>query len=373
MRVFDYQPRTRIIFGPKSIERLGEAALMSGGTRVLVVSDPGIVTTGYTRRAVSILQSNGLEAFEFSALASNPTTSHVTTGLAAAREHQIDLIVGLGGGSSIDCAKGINFLLSNGGEMKDYWGVERASKSMLPLIAIPTTAGTGSEAQSFALITDEKTGQKMACGDLKATPTTAVLDPELTLTQPFEVTAFTGIDAICHSVEAWVTTKRNPISEVFARQAWLLLSSNFPLVIREPNNLEVRSSMLLGSYYAGMAIENSMLGAAHSCANPLTAHHGVTHGAAVGMMLPAVIRFNAQHVGSLYTQLNGSFCGAGELAKKVENWMDLAKLPTRLREYEISQKELPQLARDAAREWTIKFNPRAISVDELVGIYKNVY
>ena len=373
MQAFDYQPRTRVIFGAGSLERLGEAARSLGGTRALVVSDPGIAATGYTGRAVEGLEAAGLKAFGFTDVEKDPTTRHVDAGVAAAREHQIDLIVGLGGGSSMDCAKGINFLLTNGGKMADYWGVGKATKPMLPLIAVPTTAGTGSEAQSFALIANEETRQKMACGDPKAAPAVAILDPDLTLTQASEITAVTGIDAITHAVETWVTKKRSPVSELFSRQAWHLLSENFPLVLREPNNRAARAGMLLGSHYAGAAIENSMLGAAHSCANPLTAHHGVTHGAAVGLMLPAVIRFNAGEVGGLYAQLDGDLGGAEGLAQTIEDWMRQAELPTRLSEYDISQEALPLLAEEAARQWTASFNPRQVAARDLLGIYQRVY
>ena len=250
MQAFDYQPRTRVIFGAGSLERLGEAAHSLGGTRALVVSDPRIMATGYTGRAVEGLEAAGLKAFGFTDVEKDPTTRHVDAGVAAAREHQIDLIVGLGGGSSMDCAKGINFLVTNGGRMADYWGIGKATKPMLPLIAVPTTAGTGSEAQSFALIANEKTRQKMACGDPKAAPAAAILDPDLTLTQPPDITAVTGIDAITHAVETWVTKKRNPVSELFSCQAWHLLSENFPVVLREPNNRAARAGMLLGSHYA---------------------------------------------------------------------------------------------------------------------------
>ncbi len=373
MQAFDYQPRTRVIFGAGSLEDLGEAARSLGAARALVVSDPGIVATGYTGRAVELLEESGLKAFEFTEVEKDPTTRHVDAGLAAAQEHEIDLIVGLGGGSSIDCAKGINFLLTNGGEMADYRGIGKATKPMLPLIAVPTTAGTGSEVQSFALIADEKTRQKMACGDSKAAPAVAVLDPDLTLTQPPEVTAVTGIDAITHAVETWVTKKRNPVSELFSRQAWHLLSESLPVVLRDPDNRAARAGMLLGSHYAGAAIENSMLGAAHSCANPLTAHHDVTHGAAVGMMLPAVIRFNAREVGGLYTQLDGDAGGAEGLARTIEDLMRQAELPTRLSEYDILQEALPRLAEEASNQWTASFNPREVTARELLEIFQCVY
>src|SRR5690349_7218815 len=193
----------------------------------------------------------------------------------------------------MDTAKGCNFLLSNGGEMKDYWGVGKATRPMLPLIAIPTTAGTGSECQSAALIADEHTHQKMACLDPKAAARIAVLDPRLTVSQPPRVTACSGIDAIAHAVETAVTKARTPLSLVFSREAFRLTLAGLPRVLKSPGDLEARGWMLLGAAWAGTAIENSMLGAAHSAANPLTAHYGTPHGQAVGLMLPHVVRFNA--------------------------------------------------------------------------------
>ena len=281
----------------------------------------------------------------------------------------MDLLVGLGGGSSMDCAKGVNFLYTNGGVMADYWGVGKATRPMLPLIAIPTTAGTGSEAQSFALISDAKTHRKMACGDPKAAPAIAILDPDLTASQPPAVAALTAIDAVTHALETWVTNKRNPASEAFSREAWRLISRNLRRSLDDPSNGEARAGMLLGAHFAGAAIENSMLGAAHACANPLTMHYGVVHGAAVGAMMPAVIRFNAESVGWLYEELGG----AESLASAVEGWLAHAGLPTRLRDHGVDEARLPELAREAASQWTAQFNPREVGPAELEEIYRCAY
>jgi alcohol dehydrogenase len=373
MQPFDYQPRTRVVFGPGTFSQLGKIAHSLGGTRVLVVSDPGIVAAGYAARAIQLLEDEGLEAYLFDGVEENPTTRHVEAGLAAAKPRKVDLFVGLGGGSSMDCAKGVNLLLTNGGKMADYHGSGKASKPMLPLIAIPTTAGTGSEAQSFALIADEHTHQKMACGDRKATAAVAILDAELTLTQPVQVTADTGIDAISHALETWVTNRRNPISTLVSQAAWGLLSANFARVLADPKDLEARAGMQLGAFYAGSAIENSMLGAAHSCANPLTAHYDVVHGAAVGVMLPAVIRYNGPAVGTLYGDLAGTRDGAETLASQVESLLKQAELPTRLSEYKIPEGVLPDLAKEAAKQWTAQFNPRPVQENDLLEIYRCVY
>jgi alcohol dehydrogenase len=270
----------------------------------------------------------------------------------------------------MDTAKGTNFILTNGGEMKDYWGVDKAAKPMLPLIAVPTTAGTGSEAQSFALISDPNTHQKMACGDPKAAAAAAILDPELTLTQPAAVTAHTGIDAVSHALETWVTNRRNALSQMYSREAWRLLSGSFELVLKNPSDLEARAAMLLGANFAGSAIEASMLGAAHSCANPLTARRDVVHGSAVGLMLPAVIRFNAKTVGALYEELEPG--GAEAIASRVESMLELAGLPARLTEYNIAEADLPELAKEAGRQWTARFNPRPVDSADLLEIYRCV-
>ena len=215
LNAFDWQPRTRVVFGPDAIERVGEIARELGGKRALLVTDAGIVAAGHVGRAVGFISAAGLEVEVDDVVRENPTTLDVSRCVEFARRAQIDLIIGLGGGSSMDTAKACNFILTNGGEMKDYWGVGKATKPMLPLIAIPTTAGTGSECQSAALIADETTHQKMACLDPKAAARVAILDPLLTVSQPARVTAFTGVDALAHALETAVTRKRTALSAAF--------------------------------------------------------------------------------------------------------------------------------------------------------------
>src|SRR5216684_9173304 len=229
---FDYEPRTRLVFGVNSVERVGELARELGAKKVLLVTDPGIVAAGHAERVERLMRSARLKVALFGKARENPTTRDVDECLAAAKSAGIDTIVGLGGGSSMDTAKGCNFLLTNGGRMQDYRGVGKATKPMLPLIAIPTTAGTGSECQSAALIVDEHTHQKMACLDSKAAARIAILDPALTLSQPPRVTACAGIDAIAHSVETAVTRKRNPLSLMFSREAFRLTMAGFPRVLK---------------------------------------------------------------------------------------------------------------------------------------------
>ena len=369
MQSFDFQSSTRVVFGENTLDQLGDLTKALGGMRVLVVTDPGIVKAVIVERALDSLQAANLEAFVFDGVEENPTSRHVADGARFAKDQGgIDLLIGLGGGSAMDCAKGINFILTNGGRMEDYWGVDKATKPMLPSIGIPTTAGTGSEAQSFALIAQEGTHRKMACGDKKARFRTVILDPVLTATMPKGVTTATGIDAISHAVESYVCTRRNPISQMFAKEAWQLLEKSFEVVVSDPENIEARSRMLLGAHLAGAAIENSMLGAAHACANPLTARYNITHGVAVGLMLPRVINFNSQVVNTLYQELCPS-----PLNERVSELRTVAGLPERLRDFEIQREDLPQLAEAASKEWTGKFNPRQVSTVELLELYEVIY
>jgi alcohol dehydrogenase len=372
---FDWQARTRLVFGTGMLARVGELAAGLGARRVLLVTDRGIVAAGHAAQAQRFLEQAGLAVVIDEEVRENPTTGDVSRCVELAREGRVDLIVGLGGGSSMDTAKGCNFILTNGGEMKDYWGVGKATKPMLPMIAIPTTAGTGSECQSAALIADEETHQKMACLDPKVAPRVAILDPELTVSQPAGVTACTGMDALAHAVETAVTRKRTALSEIFSREAFRLCYHALPIVMAEPANLAARSRMQLGAAYAGLAIENSMLGAAHSAANPLTAHHGVAHGRAVGLVLPEVVRFNAVLATAREGYL-GLCASAGlpadveGLATGLEKILEVTGLAARLRDFGVTSAGIPELADEAGRQWTASFNPRGIGAEDFAAIYE---
>jgi alcohol dehydrogenase len=377
LRGFDFQPRTRVIFGEDSLERVGEVARDLGARHVLLVTDKGLAAAGHPSRAVGFVEAAGLRVTVMDDVHENPTTIDVDRGVAVAKAAGIDLIVGLGGGSSMDTAKGINFILTNGGHMKDYWGVGKATKPMLPLIAIPTTAGTGSECQSFALIADEKTHLKMACGDPKAAAKAAILDPLLTVSQPPRVTACTGIDTLVHSIETAVTKKRTPFSAIYSREAFRLCLGGLERVLRDPQDLEARGMMQLSAAFAGTAIENSMLGAAHAAANPLTARFGVVHGQAVGLMLPAVIAFNARdplaHERYLELSAAADLGPIDEFIAELEVLLDVAKMRENLSQYAIDRAQFPSLAQEAAKQWTAGFNPRLIAAEDFAQLYEEVF
>ncbi|MCA9083163.1 MAG: iron-containing alcohol dehydrogenase [Planctomycetaceae bacterium] len=383
---FDYQPATRVVFGAGCFRQLGALAEGLAGRSVLLVTDPGLREAGHSRTAENLLSEAGLSVAVFDEVSPNPTTDDVNRCVAFARDHSVDLIVGLGGGSSMDCAKGTNFLLTNGGRMEDYRGVGRAKQAMLPMIAVPTTSGTGSEAQSFAVIADPVTHMKMACGDRKAACRIAILDPELTVTMPRSVAAATGVDAMTHALESYVTKKRNPISQMFAAKAWELLSGSFLTALEQPRDLVARGNMLLGAHLAGAAIENSMLGATHAMANPLSAHFQMVHGIAVGVMMPHVIRWNAAEVPELYRNLavtsgwatakDSARDAAEALASGFTKILKSAEMPISisgaLRD-EAASGLIPTLAQEALQQWTGTFNPRTMDVAAFTEVYENAF
>lgn len=371
--LFKLQTRTRVVHGAGCSAGVGELARELGARRILLVTDAGIVAAGHAGKIETSLEAAGLSIAVFDRAKENPTTKCVDDCVTVAKAAGIDTIIGLGGGSSMDTAKGCNFILTNGGRMQDYWGVGKATRPMLPFIAIPTTAGTGSEMQSAALIADEITHQKMACLDSKCAAAVAILDPILTLSQPPRVTACTGIDAIAHAVESAVATRRSELSQKLSREAFSLCFQGLPLVLDEPENIAARAQMQQGAAYAGAAIENSMLGAAHAAANPLTAHFDVAHGHAVGLMLPHVVRFNAADAAthSIYAGLAGEArMTVEQMADNLGGLLQIAGLTARLSELGVERAALPMLAAEAAKQWTAGFNPRPVGEAEFVKLYQ---
>jgi alcohol dehydrogenase len=381
MRPFDFQLHTRLVFGAGALARLGTLARELNFRRTLLVADRGLVSSGHVAEASEVLTAAKIEVIPFHEFDVNPDTLMCERGRDFAAPLCVDSIIGLGGGSSLDCAKGINFLLTNGGKIQDYQGYGKAKLPLLPMLAIPTTAGTGSEAQTYALISDADSHVKMACGDDKAAFRVALLDPALTVSQPAAVTAAAGFDAIAHAVESYVTTRQSAVSDTFAREAWRLLEANYERVLERPHDLEARGAMQLGAHYAGVAIENSMLGATHACANPLTQHYGTTHGAAIALMLPHVVRWNSSLVASRYDELlqvsgrnNVGEADAGEtLAARLEELKAAGALDRDESAAGIGEDALELLATEAARQWTGAFNPRPLDQDAALALYRRAF
>ena len=364
MSSFEYVQRTRLVFGPGSIHSAGRYARELGFRRTLILADSGMGRAGHISTVLSALAGEGIESSPWSNFDANPDSRMVEHGRDFAAKLEVDSIIGLGGGSSMDCAKAINIVLTNGGEIQDYWGHGKVGRPMLPMIGIPATTGTGSEAQSYALISDAGTHVKMAIGDDKAAFAVAILDPKVALTQPFGVRAASGYDAISHAVETLVTTKRNAVSLCYSREAWRLMNGAFERLLADAADLSAVADMQMGAWFAGSAIEASMLGATHALANPLTAEFGIAHGEAIAVMLPHVVRWNSQpEYGELHADLPARL---GELARA-------ARLPGSLAELRVPMERLGALADAAAQQWTGRFNPRPFDGAAALELYRCAY
>lgn len=362
---FESRPSPRLLFGPGRLAELPDAVKSLGANRILLVTDPGILDAGHAQRAVELLEAAGLKVIIYGKAHINPSESDIEACRMFAEEVAPDLIIGFGGGSSMDTAKGCNFLLNNGGRMRDYKGYGHAGKPLLPFIAVPTTAGTGSECQSFAVVSRDGSHEKMACGDPSALARVSILDPELTVSQPRRVATLTALDALSHALETSVCTKRNPISQAYSKESFRLIASAIEDVLHGTADLETRGRMLLGAAMAGSAIENSMLGAAHALANPLTAHFDVAHGHAVSLMLPHVIHFNAELPEAEVTYREFS----DHLQQPITRWVSGLVRLAGLEAPDIDPDMLPQLAADASQQWTGNFNPRPLSEDDFLSLY----
>lgn len=370
-------PSPLVRSGPNSLADLGELARGFGFGRVLLSSDPGIVRSGIAARALECLLDAGVEAELFSDFDENPTESEVARGAEAARRLNADSLVGVGGGSSLDMAKGIGFLLAGGGRMEDYRGYDRCPAPLPPLLGVPTTAGTGSEAQSYALISRDRDHRKCACGAPSAMFRAVVLDPALLPSAPPEVIAATGFDALAHAVETAATSERSAESLALSHGAFRLLSAAFPKVVSGDADAATWTAMQRGAFLAGAAIERSMLGAAHACANPLTRRYRVAHGRALSITLPRVVRWNGVAAEDAYRSLlEAAGMGSGldpaaQLAARLEEWAAAAGLPGSTREEGIREPQFRELAEEAAEEWTGRFNPRPFDAAGALAVYRS--
>jgi alcohol dehydrogenase len=281
-----------------------------------------------------------------------------------------DVVVAVGGGSVLDTAKALNLLYAGGGVMEDYWGFGKARGELAPAIAVPATGGTGSEAQSYALIARSTDGRKMACGDRRARFRHVLLDPEVVATAPRRVAAAAGLDALSHALETWATLRRTPLSRLYSREAWRLLDGSLEAHLESPTEPRHAAAMLWGAHLAGAAIEQSMLGAAHAAANPLTARHGVLHGVAVALTLPTVLRLNAARDPDLYRPLEAA--GGEALASRIESLRRAAGLPGSLAEIGVPATAIPELARLACMEWTGSYNSRPMDERGYQALYEEI-
>lgn len=292
MRAFSYHIPTQIEFGNGAIARLPEFVKALGGSRVLVVGDPGVQRAGLIDRVQAILTGASIFNAVFADVESDPATRSVDEGTVHGKANGCDLVVGIGGGSALDTAKAIGLMLGNDGNIKDYVGIGKVPRAGAPVIAVPTTAGTGSELTIWSVLSDKVAKAKISVGSVLNCPAIALLDPELTLSLPPQITAATGMDALTHALESYVNTATQPISEAMSDQAMTLIARSLRKAVADGSDVEARGDMLLASTIAAMAFNSTRLGLVHAFAMPLGAKFGIPHGLVNAIMLPEVMRFN---------------------------------------------------------------------------------
>ena len=385
MSAFTFNTTKSVICEPGAIKRLGEIVKEQMGKKVLLVTDPGLIKAGLLDRATRSLNEAGVEYTLFDGVVADPPVSVVEAALADAREAAVDGVIGFGGGSSMDVAKLIALLIGGGEKLDDVYGVGQAKGTRLPLIQIPTTAGTGSEVTPISIITVGETEKKGVVAP-QLLPDIALLDAELTLGLPAHVTAATGIDAMVHAIESYTSASanNNPVSKALAREALRLLGANIESAVKDGTNVKARSDMLLGAMLAGQAFANSPVAAVHALAYPIGGIFHVPHGLSNALVLPHVMRFNTETCGEAYAVLATDVfpdLAATPSDQRVNQFIDRLEalsadlgLEQTLREVGIGEADLATLASDAMKQTRLLVNnPREVSETDALAIYKAAF
>lgn len=383
MTPFIFNTSPSIIFGSGEISKIGTLARQRLGQRLLFVTDAGVMKAGLAEQALAHLRDAGCMISLFDEVIADPPEAIIERGVSAARN--LDGVIGFGGGSSMDVAKLIALLAKSGEALASIYGVGLAKGPRLPLLLVPTTAGTGSEVTPISIVTTGKHEKKGVVSPL-ILPDVALLDPELTYGLPPAVTAATGIDAMVHAIEAYASTSanNNPVSKILAREALRLMGQNLLLAVRDGHHRGARSAMLLGAMLAGQAFANSPVAAVHALAYPLGGHYHIPHGLSNALVLPEVLRFNADHNGALYAEIAldvfpelSTIAAPQRSAAFAQKLYDLAAqcgLPTRLRDAGVKAESLPLLAEDAMKQTRLLVNnPRPLTYDDALMIYQKVW
>ncbi|HWH89231.1 MAG TPA: L-threonine dehydrogenase [Pseudomonas sp.] len=354
-----------------------------GFHKALIVTDSGLARAGMAAMIAEKLAMQDTDSVIFDGARPNPSTANVEAGLALLKESNCDFVLSLGGGSPHDCAKGIALCATNGGQIGDYEGVDRSSKPQLPLIAINTTAGTASEMTRFCIITDESRHVKMAIVDRNVTPLLSVNDPDLMLAMPKGLTAATGMDALTHAIEAYVSTAANPITDACALKAMSLISSNLRLAVRDGTDLAARENMAYAQFLAGMAFNNASLGFVHAMAHQLGGFYDLPHGVCNAVLLPHVQSFNAQVCAdrlrdvahAMGADIRGFSAeeGAQAAIHAIRSLARDIEIPGGLRELGARLSDIPMLAANALKDACGLTNPRAADQRQIEEIFRNAF
>ena len=363
---------TQIVFGRGTLERVGP--LTRGyGRRALLVTDPGLRASGLVDQVLDSLRKADVEAIVFDGVQPNPTIQNVEAGLAAGAGQDISALVSVGGGSAHDCAKAIALVAANGGEVRDYEGLDRSPHRAIPLIAVNTTAGSGADVSRYAVVTDPERSLKLIIADKHLTPRVAINDPLTTAGLPRSVTMATGVDALTHGIEALVSTSASDVSDLFAIRAIQLAAGNLRRVVRDGSDLAARDAMMLAATLAGLAINSASVGAVHALAHQLGAHFDLPHGICNGLLLPAICEFNIPAAPERYA-LVAQALGRGRAPRSVPGTLRAlgaeVGLPKGLAALGVKRDALPDLAPGALADMCMLTNPRPMSRDDVVKLYE---
>lgn len=364
-----------IHYGVGALNELGATAKQYGFSRVLLVTDAGMVKLGVTGQAQTLLEKAGMRVTVFDGVQPDPTLQNVEDGLALLRRENCDGIVAVGGGSSIDCAKGVTVRHTNPEPFQEFMGMEKIPQAGVPVIAVPTTAGTGSEVTRVMVITDTERDVKMMCASRYCVCAAAIVDPMLTLSMPKPLTAAVGVDALTHAIEAYVSKRAQPMTDLLALSAIRLISHNLRTAYDDGNNVEARSAVMLGAMQAGMAFSNSSVALVHGMARPLGACFHLTHGISIAVLLPVVTEFSVSAAPERYARIAAEM-GESDIVTALRNLNRDVNIPS-LRDLNIAEDRYESLrekmAADAIASGSPANNPRAASAEGIVELYRRVY
>ena len=368
------------VYGVGALTQIGRYARNFGAKKALVVTDPGLVRTLWVEKALRSLDAENISWTIFQGVSPNPKDHEVATGVQFYRDHQCDIIVAVGGGSPMDCAKGIGIAHTNGLDALEFEGVDEVEMPGPPLICVPTTAGSSADVSQFAIINDTARRVKIAIISKTVVPDVALIDPETTTTMPAELTAATGLDALVHAIEAYVSNASSPVTDLNALAAIPLLADNLIPAIAHPQNMVYRSNMMLGSLLAGLAFSNASLGLVHAMAHALGGLLGLPHGMCNALLLEHVVDFNYSAAPERYDRIGqamGLDLSTSGLEKRknvllrgLVNLRQTAGITTSIGALGVTGGDIHQLAINAFNDPCFVTNPRSASVQDIEGVYE---
>ncbi|MDN5347053.1 MAG: 1,3-propanediol dehydrogenase [Clostridia bacterium] len=383
MQPYEFQTTTRIVFGPGLALKAGEEVVKLGGTKALIVTDPGVEKAGLLNGLIEGLTAARIPYSVFNKVEPNPYVEIFDEGAGFLKKHQCNVVIGIGGGSSMDVAKGIGILATNGGSIKDYAQGLSVKNPPIPVLAVPTTAGTGSEVSWHISVKDKASNFKMSVRSPYAMPRVAILDPTLLATLPASVIAATGMDAFTHALECYISPLASELTDAIAERSLKLIANNLRPFFANPKNIEAAGNMLQGAMMAGMLISHARTGAVHAMSRPLGGFFNLSHGLANAILLPYVMRFNwvaqvdkfanlAQIMGEPVDRLSKREA-ALKAIEAVENLCKDLDIPLRLRDVGVTPDKIPLMAQDAMEIGTMRLNPRIASLEQVISIYQMAF